>query len=72
MAGTTVSQQPPEFPTLQANQVQATGDYDADEEVLQEEAVIKDTTGDVDASATQHTNHQSETSKEKMKILEWS
>ena len=41
MAGTAVTQQSP-LSLRQANQIQATGDEDAVEEVLLEEAVIND------------------------------
>ena len=55
-------------PPRQENQVQATGDKDADEEVVPEEALTNDMVDDADASTAQHTHHQSGASREKSKI----
>ena len=55
---------------LQANQAKSTGTKNVAEEVLHEEAVTKDVVGEVDNSTDQHTYHQSETSREKLTILE--
>ena len=48
-------------PLRQVNQVQATGDEDAAEEVVPEEAFTKDVAKEADASTTQHTHHRSVT-----------
>ena len=68
MVGTAVMQQLP-VPIRWANQVQATGDKDAAEEVVQEEAVTKDMADESDALTTQRTYHPSGTSREKWSIL---
>ena len=50
MAGMAVTLQPPVLMTLRENQVQETGPEDAEEEVIQEEAVTNDLVGKADAS----------------------
>ena len=68
MAGTAVTQQPP-VPLRRGNQVQATGNEDAADEVVPEEAVTKDVAGEADALTDHRTNNQSETSRDKWRIL---
>ena len=68
MAGTAVTQQSP-VPLRQVNQIQATGDEDAAEEVVPEEAATKDVTEEADASSAHHTHHRSENSREEWGIL---
>ena len=53
------------MPLRQSNQIQATGEEDADEEVVPEEAVTKDVAEEAVDSTAQHTHHRSETSREK-------
>ena len=48
--GMSVTQKLPELLTLPVNQMQAKGAKDAVEDILQEEADIKDATGEADAS----------------------
>ena len=57
MKGTAVMQQSLVILTLRANQVQETGAKDATWEVVQEEAVTKDITGEADASTARNTHH---------------
>ena len=57
MKGTAVMQQSLVILTLRANQVQETGAKDANGEVVQEEAVTKDITGEADASTARNTHH---------------
>ena len=52
------------------NQMQATGSEDTVEEVVEEEAVIKDAVGEADASTSHQTHHPPKTSKDKLTILE--
>ena len=56
-------------PLRRANQVQATGDEDAAEEVVPEEAVTKDVEDDMDDSTDQYTHHKSGTSRDKWRTL---
>ena len=56
IASTAVTQQPP-VPLRQVNQIQATGDKDAAEEVVLEEAVTKDVAEEADTSTPHHTYH---------------
>ena len=46
---------------IQANQVQATGDVDRPERVIQDEAVNKDVVDETDALTAHHTHNKSET-----------
>ena len=55
MVGTTVTQQS-HVPLRRKNQIQATGDKDADAEVVPEEAVTKGVAEEADASTAQHTH----------------
>ena len=71
MVGMAVTQQSPFLMTLQVNQVQATGDEDASKEVVREETVTKDVTGEADASTNQHTHHRSKHSREELMIFLW-
>ena len=68
MVGTAVTQQS-SVPLIRANQVQATGDENAAEEVVTEEAVTKDVADEAEASTAHHTHHQSGTSRDKWNIL---
>ena len=68
MAGMAVTQQLP-VPMRRVNKIQATGGEDAAEDVVPEELVTKDVEEQADASTTQHKHHQSETSREKWRIL---
>ena len=45
------------------------GENDVADEFVPEEAVNKDVAEEADASTDQHTHHQSETSREKWRIL---
>ena len=56
MSGKAVTQQSP-MPPRQDNQIQATGDKDAAEEVVPEETATKDIAEEADDSASDHTNH---------------
>ena len=62
MAGTAVTQQSP-VPLRRENQIQTTGDEDAAEEVVPEEAETKGEAEEADASTVQHTHHQPENFK---------
>ena len=66
--GMAVTQKSP-VPLRQANQVHTTGDEDATEEVVSEEAVTKDVADEADASTAQNTHNKSETSREKRRIF---
>ena len=68
MAGTAVAQQSP-VPLRRANQIHATGDEGAADEVVPEEAVTKDMKEEVEALTAQNKHHRSETSREKWRIL---
>ena len=59
MTGKAVTQQSP-VPLRLANQIQATGDKDAAEEVALEEAINKYVAEEADASTSEHTHHWSE------------
>ena len=54
MVVTAVPQQSSMRIIRQSNQVQVMGARDADKEVVQEEAVIKDVTDEADVSTTEH------------------
>ena len=64
MAGTAVKQQSP-VPLRGANQIQATGDEDAANEVVLEEAVTNNVVDNADASTDPHKHYQTVTSREK-------
>ena len=70
MLGTAVLQQSPMLLTLRENQAQATGSKDAAEGVVPEVAVTKYVADEAEASTAQNTHHRSETSKDKLKIME--
>ena len=72
MVGTTVTIQPPDLPTSQENKMPATGDEDMAEEVVQEEAVIKDSAGEADASTNYNTHYPPKDSREMLTLLAWS
>ena len=63
-----MTQQSP-VPLRRANKIQVMGDKGADEEVVPEEAVTKDAAEEADASTAHHTQHRSETSRRKWRIL---
>ena len=68
MAGTAVTQQSP-VPLRQANQIQATGDKNVDEEVVPEEAVTNYVAEESYTSTAHHAHNKLETSREKLRIL---
>ena len=68
MAGTAVTQHSP-VPLRQANQIQATGDKNADEEVVPEEAVSYFVAEESFDSSAHHAHNKLETSREKLRIL---
>ena len=68
MSGMALTQQSP-VPLRRANQIQATGDEEADEGVVPEDVVTKDVAEEAEASTAQNTHHRSETSREKWRIL---
>ena len=72
MSGIEVTHQSHVILTLQATQLQATGDKDTSEDVVQEEEITKYMMVDADASFDQHTYHQIKTSMERLTVLGWS
>ena len=68
MLGTAVTQQWT-VPMRRVDQIQATGDEDAAEESVLEEAVTKDVAEEADSSTARYTHIWSETSREKWRIL---
>ena len=51
------------------HQIHVTGDYEAAEEVVPEEAVTKNVAEEADDTTAHNTHHQSGTSREKWRIL---
>ena len=61
-------QQPP-VPLIRSNQIKATGDEDAAEEVIPEEAFIKDVGEEEEAPTSQYIYSRPGTSRENWRIL---